>query len=220
MTTPRERANPTKPNTNSADLGQAIKVLIVDDHQVVHWGLKLMLSRLPWVERCFCAQTAEEAITLASKHRPEVAVVDLFVGQESGPEICEQLHVARPGMRILLISGAGRISPSAAAACGASGFVTKDAAGIDIVRAVRDVAVGTSTFQDPQASASAGPDLSDRERQVLALVVTGATNPEIARQLHLSPHTVKEYVSAIYRKLQVRNRAEAVQRASSLGLAA
>jgi two-component system response regulator DesR len=220
MTTPREPTAPTKPASNPADLGQAIQVLIVDDHQVVHWGLKLMLSRLPWVERCFCAQAAEEAITIASKHQPEVAVVDLFVGQESGPEICEQLHVVRPGMRILLISGAGRISPSAAAACGASGFVTKDAPGIDIVRAVRDVAVGRSIFQDPQASAPAGPALSDRERQVLALVVTGATNREIARQLHLSPHTVKDYVSAIYRKLEVRNRAEAVQRASSLGLAA
>jgi DNA-binding NarL/FixJ family response regulator len=218
MTNSRKEATPTKPATKSADPGRAVQVLIVDDHQVVHWGLKLMLSRLPWVGRCFSAQTAEEAITIASKHRPEVAVVDLFVGQESGPEICEQLHIARPGMRILLISGAGRISPSAAAACGASGFVTKDAPGIDIVRAVRDVAVGGSTFRDPQGTGSSGPDLSERERQVLALVVTGATNREIARQLHLSPHTVKEYVSAVYRKLEVRNRAEAVQRASSLGL--
>ena len=219
MSKARKPGDDTK-TTTARDPRHAIQILIVDDHQVVHWGLKIMLSRLPWVERSFCAQTANEAIELASKHQPEVAVVDLFVGQESGPEICERLHVARPGVRILLISGAGQISPSAAAACGASGFVTKDAPGIDIVRAVRDVAVGASTFQSPQASALARPDLSERERQVLALVATGATNREIARQLHLSPHTVKEYVSAVYRKLEVRNRAEAAQRASSLGLAA
>lgn len=211
---------PADPATKPPDPGGPVSVLIVDDHQVVHWGLKIMLSRLPWVERCFAAETAEEAMALAAKHQPEVAVVDLFVGKESGPAICEQLHLVRPGVRILLISGAGRISASAAAACGASGFVTKDAPGIDIVRAVRDVAVGTSTFQEQQGSAPAGPDLSQRERQVLARLATGATNREIARQLHLSPHTVKEYVSAVYRKLEVRNRAEAVQRAASLGLAA
>jgi two-component system response regulator DesR len=203
----------------AAERERRMRVLIVDDHDVVHWGLKLMLSRQSWVERYLAARSAEEAVGLATEHRPEVAVVDLFVGEESGPEICERLHLVRPGLRVLLISGATQISPAAAAACGADGFVAKDSRGIEIVRAIRAVAFGRPSFSDTPAAAPGGPSLSARERQVLALMSTGATNREIAGQLHLSPHTVKEYVSAVYRKLAVRNRAEAVQRAASLGLA-
>jgi DNA-binding NarL/FixJ family response regulator len=206
--------------TRSPDPTRPVRVLIVDDHQVVHWGLKIMLTRLPWVERCFCANTAAEAIAIAQEQQPDIAVVDLFVGDESGPQICERLHLARRGLRVLLISGAGQISPAAAAACGADGFVAKDAPGIDMVRAVRSVALGMSAFSGEPADGPARPGLSERERQVLVLVAVGKTNIEIARALHLSPHTVKEYVSAVYRKLAVRNRAEAVQRAVSLGLAA
>jgi DNA-binding NarL/FixJ family response regulator len=197
-----------------------VRILVVDDHQVVHWGLQIMLSRLAWVEQVVCAGTAAEALALAREHQPDVAVVDLFVGQESGPEICERLHALRPGLKVLLISGAGQISPAAAAACGAAGFVAKDARGVDILRAIRSVATGGSAFSHAQPEPGPGPGLSEREREVLALIAAGSTNREIAAQLQLSPHTVKDYVSAVYRKLEVRNRAEAAQRAASLGLAA
>jgi two-component system response regulator DesR len=197
-----------------------LRVLIVDDHEVVHWGLRIMLSPLRWVERCYSARNNDEAIKLARLHGPDVALVDLFVGEESGPEICERLHVVRPGLRVLLISGAGQISPGAAAACGASGFIPKDWRGADIIRAVRTIGLGQTMLDHSEDTTAAGPALSDRERQVLTLVASGATNREIATELHLSPHTIKEYVSAVYRKLAVRNRAEAVKRAASLGLAA
>ena len=196
-------------------------MLVVDDHDVVHWGLRIMLERLPWVERCHPARNGAEALALARSHQPDLALVDLFVGQESGPEICERLHLVRSGLRILLISGAGQISRAAAAACGASGFISKDRRGADIVRAVRMVGMGMSLFEDSPApgSAPAGPPvLSGRERQVLALVATGATNREIAEQLKLSPHTVKEYASTVYRKLDARNRTEAVTQAERLRL--
>jgi two-component system response regulator DesR len=198
-----------------------LRVLVVDDHDVVLWGFRLMLSELPWVERCLSARTGEEAVALARRHQPDVALVDLFVADESGPEISERLHLAHPGIRVLLISGAGRISPAAARACGATGFVPKDWPAADIARAVRMVGLGMSMF-DPgdEAAAAAGPGLSPREREVLELVATGATNREIAEQLHLSPHTVKEHTSALYRKLEARNRADAVQRAQRLGLLA
>jgi two-component system response regulator DesR len=173
------------------------------------------------VERCLSARTGEEAVALARRHSPDVALVDLFVGEESGPDISERLHVARPGVKVLLISGAGRISNSAARACGAAGFVSKDWPAADIARAVRMVGLGMSMFErDEEQSAPAGPGLSQREREVLELVATGATNREIAEQLHLSPHTVKEHTSALYRKLQARNRADAVLRAQRLGILA
>jgi CheY-like chemotaxis protein len=88
-----------------------LRVLIVDDHDVVHWGFRQALGNQPWVERCVSARTAAEAYALAARYRPHVALVDLFIGEESGPEICAQLRERLPEMNILLISGAGRISP-------------------------------------------------------------------------------------------------------------
>jgi DNA-binding NarL/FixJ family response regulator len=197
-----------------------LKVLVVDDHDVVHWGFRVMLSELSWVERCLSARNGEEAVTLTKRHAPDVALVDLFVGEESGPQICEQLHLAHRGVKVLLISGAGRISAEAAAACGAAGFVPKDWPAADIARAVRMVGLGMSMFE-PEAAAAPGsgrPPLTPREREVLELVATGATNREIAERLHLSPHTVKEHTSSLYRKLEARNRADAVLRGQRLGL--
>ncbi len=200
-------------------LGRPLRVLVVDDHDVVHWGLRIMLDRLSWIERSFSAHDGAEAVAQAVRHEIDLALVDLFVGAESGAEICERLHEVRPGVRVLLISGAGQISPRAAAACGASGFVSKDWRGTDIVRAVQMVALGMSVFAENDADDEpAGPALSEREQQVLQLVSEGATNKEIAGELHLSPHTVKEYTSTLYRKLDVRNRLEAVKRAEKLGL--
>jgi DNA-binding NarL/FixJ family response regulator len=202
--------------TVSEEHDKRFRVLVVDDHDVVHWGFRLMLGELPWVERCLSARTGEEAIALARRHEPDVALVDLFVGEESGPEICEQLHLARRGVKVLLISGAGRISAEAARACGATGFVPKDWPAADIARAVRMVGLGMTVFRPHEAPQ--GPPLSDREREVLQEVASGATNREIAERLFLSPHTVKEHTSSLYRKLSVRNRAEAVQKAQRLGL--
>jgi two-component system response regulator DesR len=191
---------------------------VVDDHDVVHWGLRIMLERLPWVERSFSAHDEREAVSIARRHDVDVALVDLLVGSESGPEICERLQVIRPGVRVLLISGAGQISQRAATACGASGFVSKDWRGTEIVRAVAMIAMGRQVFEEVPETAAARAALSEREQQVLELVAAGATNREIATELHLSAHTVKEYASALYRKLEVRNRLEAVKRAERLGL--
>jgi DNA-binding NarL/FixJ family response regulator len=195
-----------------------LRVLVVDDHDVVHWGFRLLLTEQPWVERCLSARDPEEAVALARRYEPHVALVDLFVGEHSGAELCETLRRESPVTRVLLISGAGWISPQAAKAAGASGFVSKDWSAEDVTMAVRMVAKGMTVFA-PRTEAPAAP-LSDREREVLALIASGATNREIAEQLYLSPHTVKEHTSSLYRKLNVRNRAEAVQRAERLGLSA
>ena len=105
---------------------------------------------------------------------------------------------------------------AAAKAAGASGFITKEWGAADVIKAVRMVALGSQVYADEPATAVSA--LSDREMQVLDLISEGATNREIADQLHLSPHTIKEHTSAIYRKLEVRNRAEAVRQAQRLRL--
>jgi DNA-binding NarL/FixJ family response regulator len=198
--------------------GRRLKVLVVDDHDVVHWGFRLLLTEQPWVERCLSARDVDEALDLARRYEPHVALVDLFLGEQSGAELCEAIRRESPATRVLLISGAGWISPQAARAAGAAGFVPKDWAADDVAAAVRMVGKGMTVFPPRQEQPSA--PLSEREREVLSLMAGGATNKEIAARLFLSPHTVKEHTSALYRKLKARNRAEAVQRAERLGLTA
>jgi two-component system response regulator DesR len=195
-----------------------LRVLVVDDHDVVHWGFRLMLGEQKWVERFVSARAGDEAIELARRYEPDVALIDLFLGKESGAELCTRIRAASPSTNVLLISGAGRISATAARSAGASGFVSKDWEAGDVARAVRMVGLGMTVFE-PQEESAAGL-ISTREHEVLDLIATGATNAEIAERLFLSPHTVKEHTSALYRKLEVRNRAEAVQRAQRLGLIA
>jgi two-component system response regulator DesR len=190
--------------------------MVVDDHDVVHWGFRLLLERQPWVQRCSAASTGAEALALAERLRPDVALIDLFLGDESGAELTQELKARSPDTRVLLISGAGTVSRAVATAAGASGFVSKDWGAPEVVRAVRAVALGKEVF-GPQRQAPP-PRLTAREREVLGEIATGATNREIGERLYLSPHTIKEHTSAIYRKLEVRNRAEAVQHAQRLGL--
>ena len=193
-----------------------LRVLVVDDHDVVHWGFRVLLVEQPWVERCLAARTGAEALELVRAFEPHVALVDLFLAGESGAELCDSIRKASPSTRVLLISGAGRMSPAAARAAGASGFVSKDLAAGEIAAAVRMVGLGMTMFS-PKADQPA-PLLSEREREVLDLIAAGSTNREIAERLYLSPHTVKEHTSSLYRKLRARNRAEAVQRAQRIGL--
>lgn len=193
-----------------------LRVLVVDDHEVVQWGFRLLLGEQPWVERCLAARTGTEALELVKRFRPHVALVDLFLSDESGADVCKSIRATSPSTRVLLISGSGRMSPAAARAAGASGFVSKDLEARDVASAVRMVGLGMTQFSP--RSGQPAQLLSDREREVLEMIAAGATNREIAKRLYLSPHTVKEHTSALYRKLRARNRAEAVQRAQRMGV--
>jgi two-component system response regulator DesR len=195
-----------------------LRVLVVDDHDVVHWGFRVLLAEQPWVERCLAARTAAEALELTKMMRPHVALVDLFLANESGADLSKAIREASPGTRVLLISGAGRMAPAAAKAAGAHGFISKESDAREVVTAVRRVGLGMTMFAPK--SDQPEPLLSEREREVLELIAAGYTNKEIAEELYLSPHTVKEHTSALYRKLGARNRAEAVQRAQRIGLLA
>lgn len=205
-----------------------LSVLVVDDHDIVHWGMRLVLVQQDWVERCVPATTGDEAEDRARRYQPNVALVDLFVGDESGTDIARRVRAAHPSTRVLLISGAGRISATAARAAGAAGFVTKDRSAAEIVEAIRRIGAGEDVFDAPPvpaggvAAASAGQSahqrLTGREQEVLQLVAAGLTNAEIAAELRLSPNTVKEHASSMFRKLGARNRADAVVRAQRLGV--
>ena len=193
-----------------------LRVLVVDDHDVVHWGFRLLLTEQPWVERCLTAASVDEALELARRYEPHVALVDLFLGEESGAELCEAIRRESPSTRVLLISGAGWISPQAAKAAGASGFVSKDWSADDVAAAVRMVGKGMTVFA-PRAEQPAAP-LSDREREVLSLMASGATNKEIAQRLFLSPHTVRTHMQNVLGKLGVHSTLAAVALARRAGV--
>jgi two-component system response regulator DesR len=195
---------------------ERLRVLVVDDHEVVHWGFRVLLGEQPWVQRCLAARSGPEALEIVPGFKPHVALVDLFLSGESGADVCSSIRRVSPGTRVLLISGAGRMSPAAARAAGASGFVSKDLEARQVARAVRMVGMGLTMFEP--TSEQPAPLLSEREHEVLEQIAAGSTNREIAARLFLSPHTVKEHTSALYRKLGARNRAEAVQRAQRVGL--
>jgi DNA-binding NarL/FixJ family response regulator len=197
---------------------EKLTILIVDDHDIVHWGMRIVLVQQEWVERCIPATTGDQAEERALRYRPHVALVDLFVGDEAGTDIARRVRAAHPATRVLLVSGAGRISATAARAAGAAGFVTKDRSAAEIVEAIQRVGSGDDVFDTPVAPSA--QLLTMREREVLELVAAGLTNAEIAAELELSPNTVKEHASSMFRKLGARNRADAVQRAQRLGVLA
>jgi DNA-binding NarL/FixJ family response regulator len=195
-------------------------ILIVDDHEVVRVGLRSLLARVDWVARCVGAGSSHDAVEMAHRYEPHVALVDLCVGEESGLDICRSLRETRPAMSVLLMSGAGRITPAVARAAGADGFVSKDWKAGAMVEAVRLAATGRAVFVKQEDERVATETLTRRERDVLMHLARGLSNPEVAAVLNLSRHTVKQHTSAVYKKLRVRNRAEAASRAQRLGLAA
>jgi two-component system response regulator DesR len=196
------------------DLGQRFSVLVVDDHELVLCGLRLMLATQQWVERCLSARDLAAAVTLAERYQPRLALVDVRLGDEGGQAICDALRQAAPDIRIVLMTSAERLTRQTVSSMGAACFVSKSSSAKDIVRSVRMAGLGMSIARPAPTPAL----LSARQHEVLELLGSGGTNGEIAQRLFLSAHTVKQHTSAVYRKLKVRNRAEAIRRAQSLGL--
>ena len=130
-----------------------------------------MLGEQPWVERCLAARTGSEAVELTRRFQPHVALVDLFLAGESGADVCEAIRRECTLTRVLLISGAGRMSPAAARAAGASGFISKDLDAGEVALAVRRVGTGMTLF--PPKGQQPAPLLSEREREVLELIAAG-----------------------------------------------
>ena len=193
------------------------RVLIVDDHEMVRVGLHALLTAQPWVDRCVGAGSLERALELAEQCKPQLALVDLFVGQESGVGLCRALREARPNTNVVFMSGSGSVSPAVAHAAGACGFVPKHWPARTLLGAIRRASEGQHVF--PRRDRAEPPSrLTRREQDVLGHLVRGLSNVQIAEKLHLSRHTVKQHTCSVYKKLSVRNRAEAASRAQQLGL--
>lgn len=207
-----------------------IRVLIVDDHAVVRAGLRRILDAEPDIETVAEAPDAERAIFEAIENRPDIVLLDVMMPGQSGIERLPALLQAAPDARVLMLSMQDdpRYVREAFAA-GASGYVLKEAADTEVVGAVRAVA-GGERYVHPSLGAKllavdaaerrrADEDpLSDREREVLALLARGHTNQEIGKMLFISVRTAETHRAHIMRKLGLGSRAELVRYALAEGM--
>lgn len=195
------------------------RVLIVDESELVQAGLRALLGGQDWVSSCLSASSTATALDVARRRQPQLILVSSAIEGETGLSFCRQVSAALPMARVVVMSGHGRVARSLARAHGAVGFLSLGLPAEAIVDVVRRVAEGAAVFPREALEQSNGL-LSRREMDVLRHVVAGLSNPEVAAALNLSRHTVKQHTSVVYRKLGVRNRAQAASRAQQLGLVA
>jgi DNA-binding NarL/FixJ family response regulator len=201
-----------------------LRVMLVDDHEVVRNGIRAMLQAEEDIHVSTEAGTVREAIDEADRTRPDVVVMDVRLADGSGIEATREIRAKHPDTKVLMLTSfADDEALFASIMAGASGYVLKQVRSGDLVRAIRAVGAGESLL-DPSVT-NAVLDrlrkgkhllkderlarLSPQEERILALVADGRTNREIGEELHLAEKTVKNYVSSILSKLEVARRAEA-----------
>ena len=208
-----------------------IRILIADDHPLVRQGLKAALAPLPEVEIVAEAATGQAAIREAVLHQPDVVVMDLQMPELNGIDATRELARAVPSAAVLVLTMFDDDDwVFAAMRAGARGYVLKGAEQQEIARAIMAVAAGEAIFgpaiatrvltyfASPPVTSVPFPELTVRERQVLDLIAAGRNNHQIAGQLGLSAKTVANHISAIFAKLQVADRTQAILRARDAGL--
>lgn len=200
------------------------RIVLVDDHEVVRLGLKSLLEHRENFEVVGEAASAREAVEQVARQRPDIVLMDIRLPGASGIEACEEITSQYPNTRVIMLTSYAEDEMLfSAIRAGASGYVLKQIAGEDLIKAIEavgkgeallDPAVTQRVFQEvrravKEEEASAFANLSQQERHVLMLVSEGKTNREIAKALFLGEGTVRNYVSSILSKLGVSNRAEA-----------
>ena len=200
------------------------RILLVDDHEVVRVGLRALLDKHPHLEVVAEAGTGKEAVEKTRDYKPDVVVMDIRLRGGSGIEATQAIVEEFPDTRVIMLTSYAEDEMLfAAIRAGAAGYVLKQIGGDDLVRAIEavgrgeallDPAVTQRVFQEVRKAAreeeaSAFADLTEQEMHVLQLVSEGRTNRQIAEMLYLGEGTVRNYVSSILSKLNVRNRAEA-----------
>jgi DNA-binding NarL/FixJ family response regulator len=212
---------------------EPIRILVAEDHPLFRKGVISLLSSVPDFEVVGEASTGEEAVARAAQLQPDVVLMDLQMPEVNGIEATRRILQESPSVRILVVTlFEDDDSVFMALRAGARGYILKDADEEEMVLAIRAVARGEAIFSPtiatrllayfaapkPAAQPQAFPTLTDREREILNLIAQGHPNPSIAKQLHLSTKTVGNYVSNIFTKLQVADRAQAIIRAREAGL--
>jgi DNA-binding NarL/FixJ family response regulator len=205
-----------------------LKVLIADDHPLMIAGVRRVLERSEEIEVVGEARSADEAMSLIERRRPQLVLLDLRMPGTTGFECIERVRTEWPEVKIVVLSAdEDRASIDGALRAGASAYVVKSVTPADIASVLRQTACGDvfhAVARGPhQAERSQEPEaplLTERERTILDAVATGKTTAAISRELWVSEHTVKFHLTNIYRKLGVANRASAVRYAHEHGLVA
>lgn len=210
-----------------------LRLLLVDDHPLVREGLRALLTTLPDMMIVGEASDGEEAVTMALGLQPDIMLMDLHLPKLNGIEATRRIVETSPHIGILVLTMLGDDdSVFGAMRAGARGYLLKGAGKAEVLRAITVVAHGEAIFSPqiaqrlmhyftnmrPVIPEQAFPDLTEREREVLALIVDGKSNAQIADLLVLSPKTVSNHISNIFSKLQVVDRTQAVMRAREAGL--
>jgi DNA-binding NarL/FixJ family response regulator len=207
--------------------GKPIRVLIADDHEVVRMGIAKLIENRPDMEVVGLARDGAEAIALSDEHAPDVVLMDLVMPGIDGIEATRRIAGAADGPRVVVLTSfADRQHISEALDSGAVGYLLKDSASDELVSGIRAAAAGESPLTPRVAltvvrelrGSAPTEALSDREREVLALVGAGVANKQIALRLGISPKTVKSHLSHIFRRIGVRDRLEAAMWARRHGL--
>ncbi len=211
-----------------------IRMVIVDDHPLMRDGLRALAASLPDIDVVGEAGDGEAAHREVQLTHPDVVIMDLNMPGTNGVDATRAIMRSSPGTRVLVLTMLeDDDSVFAAMRAGASGYVVKGAQQEEILRSIRAVAAGQAVFGPSVASriidffarghqaataAAPFPELTSREREVLDLVAAGRSNTAIAQQLVISTKTVSNHISAIFAKLSVADRAEAIIRAREAGL--
>jgi two-component system response regulator NreC len=207
-----------------------VRVALCDDHAIVRSGLRRILDAEHDIEVVGEAGSVREAVVLARAERPDVFVMDLGLPDGSGITGTAEVRKASPATRVLVLTVHDDVAYLRRAfEAGADGYMVKEAADVELVRAVRQVASGRQYVHPSLGAALLAPDapparlggpggkLSEREGEVLRLIALGLTNAEIAERLYLSVRTVETHRAHIHRKLDIRSRAELVRFARAAG---
>jgi two-component system, NarL family, response regulator DevR len=206
-----------------------VRVFLLDDHELVREGIRTLLESDEEIEVVGEAATAAEALTRIPLAKPDVAILDVRLEEGNGIEVCRDVRSAVPGMACLILTSfADDEALYASVMAGAAGFILKQIKARDLIEDVKKVAGGAS-LMDPRAVARVverianppGEDpvlssLSPQERRVLDLIAQGRTNKQIAEEMFLAEHTVKNYITGLLRKLKMASRTEAAIYATKL----
>lgn len=197
-----------------------IRVVIAEDQSLLRGALATLLGLEPDIEVVAAASDGDEAVALCARHDPDVLVTDIEMPGLTGLDAAEALKSTGARARVLIVTTFGRPGYlQRALQAGVLGYVLKDAPSEDLAHAVRQVASGQRAVAPELAEQawSASADLTRREREILRLVEAGRSNKEIARELELSPGTVRNYLAEAAAKLGAANRVEAFQIARNNG---